>query len=116
MASASIRPHRPAGPHSCPLPGETDQRLCYLWLVDRGAAVNRFTEDGSTALSYAAGRGHDSVVELLIKCGAELDHRDAGGATALLTAAREGREAAVKPLIEAGAPMSTAAITRGRPR
>src|SRR5437763_6020636 len=56
----------------------SDQRLCYLWLVDRGAAVNRFTEDGSTALSYAAGRGHDSVVELLIKCGAELDHRDAG--------------------------------------
>ena len=87
-----------------------------LLSVDRGAAVNRFTEDGSTALSYAAGRGHDSVVELLIKCGAELDHRDAGGATALLTAAREGREAAVKLLIEAGAPMSTAAITRGRPR
>ena len=57
---------------------------------------------GQTALIWAAAEGHASVVQELIKAGADFKSRLPSGFTPLLFAVREGRLDAVRVLIEAG--------------
>ena len=58
---------------------------------------------GSTALMWAAARGLDATVKVLVAGGASLDLRDDHGRTALLWAVGWGNEAAVKVLVATGA-------------
>ena len=61
-----------------------------------------------TPLSYAADRGHDAVVKLLLEKGAELEIKDKYyDRTPLLYAAEKGYEAVVKLLLEKGAELET---------
>ena len=62
---------------------------------------------GRTPLWLAAGRGNESVANLLLKRGANLETRDNNGGTPLSAAARVGHEAAVKLLLERGANLET---------
>ncbi|KAL7962115.1 hypothetical protein V8C34DRAFT_311341 [Trichoderma compactum] len=57
---------------------------------------------GRTPLSWAAKNGHDTVVNLLLEQGAEIESKDNGGQTPLSLAAENGHEAAVRLLIEKG--------------
>ena len=56
-----------------------------------------------TALSWAADRGHQGVVKLLLEKGAAVDLKNSDGETALCLAAYGGHEAVVKMLLEKGA-------------
>jgi ankyrin repeat protein len=66
-----------------------------------------------TPLSYAAEKGHEAVVKLLLEKGAELESRALGVRTPLSWAAEKGREAVVKLLLEKGAELESR-DTRGR--
>ncbi len=90
-------------------------------LLDRGASVNaadKFQQE--TALMWAADEGHVSVVDALLKAGADpnlkarvnaiterknADH-PTGGFTALMWAARNGHEIVVRRLVEGGADLN----------
>ena len=56
-----------------------------------------------SALTLAAGGGHDEVVRLLIERGAQTDHVDHKGTTALMLASKAGKLSTVELLIERGA-------------
>lgn len=73
--------------------------------LEAGASPDAFTEDGSTALSVAAGQGADpETISLLLAAGADIGARNTAGYTPLLSALRSGRsEAAVRLLLNAGA-------------
>ena len=58
---------------------------------------------GFSALTGAAFRGRDAIVETLIKHGAEVDQVNNKGQTALMFAAMFGQEGAVTTLIAHGA-------------
>lgn len=71
-------------------------------LADRAAGIPR----GSTALIYAAGRGHLPMVKLLLEFGANLECRERSkdpGLTALAVAALEGHLDVMTYLLDAGA-------------
>ena len=40
-------------------------------LLEAGSAVNLASSNGRTALNFAAGTGHEAVVKLLLKAGAD---------------------------------------------
>ncbi|KAH6902441.1 hypothetical protein BKA70DRAFT_1306914 [Coprinopsis sp. MPI-PUGE-AT-0042] len=66
--------------------------------------VNAFTEDGWTALMWAADGGHIEAVRLLLLFPRiDLNAVDQDGRTALLLAFRGGHEGVIKVLMEAGA-------------
>jgi ankyrin repeat domain-containing protein 50 len=76
----------------------------------KGKAVNTNAtdEDGQTPLSWAAEKGHEAVVKLLLEKGAELETKDKDyGQTPLSWAAEKGHEAVVKLLLEKGAELET---------
>ena len=70
------------------------KRLYYLRKHDR---------DGRTALLWAARRGHEAVVRLLLENGADMNALDMYGETALVGAAEQGHETIVRLLLEKGA-------------
>ncbi len=61
---------------------------------------------GWTPLIIAAGEGHETIVNLLLEKGAELDAKDKKGLTAMLTAGRNGRLRMAAQLIRKGADTS----------
>ena len=65
--------------------------------------VNSKDEGGQTALFWAARKGKEAVIQLLIKQGAEVDLKDNEGRTPLSWAAQMGHKATVQLLIEQGA-------------
>jgi hypothetical protein len=67
-------------------------------LLERGAGVNATTIEGDTALHYAARRGREEVVSLLLSSGAD-PSRIAAGWTALLSASHMGHVAVVRLLL-----------------
>ncbi|XP_031335923.1 ankyrin repeat domain-containing protein 17-like isoform X2 [Photinus pyralis] len=58
-----------------------------------------------TALTLACAGGHEELVELLIKRGADIEHRDKKGFTPLILAATAGHEKVVETLLNNGADM-----------
>jgi hypothetical protein len=73
--------------------------LCALGQLD----VESKDKFNRTPLSWAAEKGHEAVVKLLLEKGAELEAKDKDGRTPLLWAAKNGHEAVVKLLLENGA-------------
>jgi Ankyrin repeats (3 copies) len=71
--------------------------------VKRLFYVNQRDGDGMTALSWAAERGHEAVVRLLLEKGADVEAKADYGRTTLSWAAERGHEAVVRLLLEKGA-------------
>ena len=66
-------------------------------------ALNSPNNDGRIPLHFAVGNGHDSTVELLLKCGSTaLDSPDKCGRTPLHYAARNGHDSTIELLLRYG--------------
>jgi ankyrin repeat protein len=73
-------------------------------LLEIGLAALLKDSYGQTPLSWAAWNGHEAVVKLLLKKGAEVDSKEGSYSRTLLSfAAESGHEAVVKLLLEEGA-------------
>lgn len=73
-------------------------------LVKAGAFVDAQDERGATPLHFAALRGHDDAINVLVKrCGATIDARTKTGNTPLHTALSQGHQGAAEALIACGA-------------
>ena len=73
---------------------EKAQRLLYL---------NKKDDEGWTALTWAALKGHEPIVQLLLENGADIEARNSSGDTALIWAAQRGNSAIVELLLQRGA-------------
>jgi ankyrin repeat protein len=69
----------------------------------RGKHFNMPAPTGELPITVAVSSGHQDVLDLLIKYGADVNSRDNQGMTPLLYACQHGRAEAVKSLIDAGA-------------
>ena len=65
--------------------------------------VNAPTNDGATALHWAAERGSADIVDLLIRAGAQAEARNVYGVTPLAVASAHGNAAIIERLLTAGA-------------
>lgn len=74
-----------------------------LTLLSAGAPAEDRGAAGETALSEAAGRGYDDVVDALLKKGAKVDAPGVGDATPLSRAAAGGHMSTVERLVRRGA-------------
>lgn len=72
------------------------------YLLHEGADANVVNSGGRAPLTYAASKNYISILKLLLKAGAKVNHKDALGSTALHRAASAGRAEAVLVLIEEG--------------
>lgn len=82
--------------------GDHERTLSFL-LKDSSQA-NKASTDGATPLMYASINGHNVIIDLLIKYGADIDARDyENGWTALMQATYYGKTHAAIRLIHAGA-------------
>lgn len=83
-------------------------------LLDRALSlkedIGRCTEDGTTALHYAAGEGHERLVARLLSLGADLEAEDRQNRTPVTIAARKGQLGVVKALAERGADVKQALV------
>ncbi|MBI1824246.1 MAG: ankyrin repeat domain-containing protein [Nitrospirae bacterium] len=68
-----------------------------------GMDVNSCDKNGISALMWAAGKGHDSVVQVLLQNGALVNLQSPKGRTALMSAAYFGKMEPTKMLIAHGA-------------
>lgn len=82
-----------------------EQKEAAYMLIQGGADVH-VNVAGVTALTMAASRGYQDIVQLLLDVGADVNSKDRFGATALMVAAREWRTEAVKILLAAGADLN----------
>ena len=84
------------------------------YLLDKGANVNAKDKfHNVSALFYASHQGHDGIVRLLCKRGADANHANSLGDTPLIAAARNGHVAIVKILCEQGVDPNAGIICRG---
>ena len=65
--------------------------------------INKRDGNGTTALIWAARKGHDTIVRLLLDNKADVKAKDDIGYTALIWAARKGHETVAQLLLERGA-------------
>ena len=65
--------------------------------------IDAWSEDGRTALVYAAGSGHSGIVSILLDAEADVHATDKYGTTALMHAAYNGHTEVVQLLLQAGA-------------
>ncbi|XP_061565179.1 poly [ADP-ribose] polymerase tankyrase-2-like [Cololabis saira] len=77
------------------------KQVCEL-LLRKGASVNEKTKDLLTPLHLASEKGHNDVIELLVKHEAKVNTLDHLGQTALHRAARGGRLQTCRLLLTAG--------------
>ena len=78
-------------------------------MIDKGVDVNAEDESKSRAIEYAAGRGHSSIVFLLLNQGAHLDYRGYY-MSALHEAVKRGDEAVANLLLDHGADINYSGI------
>ncbi|PBD16151.1 ankyrin repeat domain-containing protein [Wolbachia endosymbiont of Drosophila subpulchrella] len=70
-------------------------------LINKGANVNATDQDGKTPLHWAAVKGHEEVVEALLKVnGINVNATDQGGKTPLHLAARDNNKEIVEALLK----------------
>ncbi|KAH7019861.1 hypothetical protein EDB80DRAFT_759906 [Ilyonectria destructans] len=79
------------------------------WAAFKGdeVVVKILLEGGWTPLLLVAAKGHKAVVRILLEGGADLESRDHRGRTPLLWAAAEEHKAVVKILLEGGADLES---------
>ena len=83
-------------------------------LLKQGADPNAAAGDGMTALHWAAERGHQKVIELLISSGAALDTKTRiGKYTPLHLASRGGHGGVTRLLLKAGSNPNATTTTSG---
>jgi uncharacterized protein len=82
---------------------QAGQTQAALALVAQGVDVNVPSDDGSTALLWAAHRGDRALVERLLKAHAKAGTANRYGATAMAEAASFGDPALIELLLKAGA-------------
>jgi ankyrin repeat protein len=75
-------------------------------LLDKGDAVDA-TQNGQTALHFAAMNGKIDIISILIARGAKVDIQDDQGVTPLMLAASQGKLDAVQTLLAQGAKIET---------
>jgi len=68
-----------------------------------GVQINKATNQGKTALMYAAEHGHTATCALLIKHGAQVNARTNWGSTSLMWAAQNGHREICRLLVQHGA-------------
>ena len=86
------------------LPGEPDGKVStFRILIDAGADVHRAVGNESTALHFAALRGHGVKVGILIKAGADVNRVNNAGRTPMSMALKKGDEYTIELLKQAGA-------------
>jgi ankyrin repeat protein len=73
-----------------------------MQLLDKGVDPNVRDEHGTTALHFAAGRGHLEIVRLLLERGADPNAVNSVGYTPLMSAARNSRRDAAAALLATG--------------
>jgi uncharacterized protein len=69
--------------------------------TDRSLPIDEPDGGGRTALMWAARNGHDSIVQLLLTCGAKPTIKDKGGETALHLAAKHAMKDTAQSLVAA---------------
>ncbi|KAH0619590.1 hypothetical protein JD844_000322 [Phrynosoma platyrhinos] len=74
--------------------------FCHPLVPSNGFSVNVTNQDGQTPLHVAALHGHDDLVTLLLKLGADVGAKDANHAVPLHLACQNGHLEVVKCLIE----------------
>ncbi|MGC1460311.1 MAG: ankyrin repeat domain-containing protein [Steroidobacteraceae bacterium] len=92
-----------SGPSLVALAEAGGQTQPALALIDQGADVNVPSEDGSTALLWAAHRDDRVLVERLLKAHADAKAANRYGATPMSEAAAYGDPAVIELLLKAGA-------------
>lgn len=75
-------------------------------LLDKGEAVDA-TQNGQTALHFAAMNGRIDIISILIARGAKVDIQDDQGVTPLMLAASTGKLDAIQTLLAQGAKLET---------
>jgi len=93
--------------------GQPDEDLVRGAMFDRAQLVNTALQAGAdpnaagaentSALMWAAERGHLDIARILLEAKADLNRQNNSGLTALMLAARSGRDEIVKLLLAAGA-------------
>lgn len=71
--------------------------------IELGIDVNAYDSNQANALTKATEGNHTSVIELLVKAGANLEDKDGDGDTPLQTSINWGNVAATRKLVELGA-------------
>ncbi|MCC2647128.1 MAG: uncharacterized protein K0R02_1193 [Rickettsiaceae bacterium] len=79
-----------------------DRGLTYAFSKNANLDLKLITKLGNTALTLAAYKGCNAVVELLLQKGAEVNHVNSNGDTALTIAAFNGHYAVVELLLQKG--------------
>ena len=93
--------------------GKTKEALQLIAFGARVAATCKYiSADGServrqTPLHTATRNGHDQVVSVLLKAGADVHEKDGGGSTPLHIAASHSRQKVARVLLDAGARLSS---------
>ncbi|KAF3312506.1 hypothetical protein TWF173_007116 [Orbilia oligospora] len=93
--------------HLCAFFGIQEPLTAVDLAVVRAEMETKSTLDGRTPLSWAAEKGHEAVVRLLINVGAEIETKDSEGLTPLSWAVKKGHQAVLQLLINAGAETET---------
>ncbi len=100
-----VNPYSPDGFTAMALAAYLGQKETMEYLLENGADVNAMAKNatGYTALTGAVSQNHTEITRVLVKKGANVNHRYEGGFTPLMHAAYAGNVDLVNFLLENGA-------------